>query len=731
MIPLLKTKAYKVLIIAFLSLTSIVLISQLPYIKFDYNLQNLFPAEDPDLQFYLEHKEIFGYDNDYLLIGIKNKGSLLDTAFLQKVNQLTKQLSAFQSIEKVYSPTKLKIVLSTPTGLIGVPLLHISNPEKLKSDSLKIHKNKFYKAFFNFEKNALKVGIKHAHLERKDQSDKLVSKIEHSISLVGFEDYYLAGKAKAQKVFIGLLESEFALFLAIGLVIILTFLIFVFRNWRYVLIPFIIIGLCISWTIGIMIMSGSSFTIITSLIPTILLIIGTSDVIHFFSANFNDNEKEFSEVMVSTFLTSITTAIGFLSLLFINNQLIQKMGFFTALGVLIAYLITLLVVSLTINPLKKVKPIAWTAFNFGILLVWCVRFKKWIVVTFIVITVIAINGVLNIQFDAYLIEDLPGNNKVKQDFMFFDEAFGGSKPWEMAIWSRDSGDVYNLSDIRALKSIHQFLSSKGFSNIISPYTAYRIAYEAKNITNDFDINKGNFRSLTRTVRKIGRYGIIPEITNPSNNYARVTAFIPEWGSKKTIYMNEKIKQFIQSNCPQLNFRITGTTLLIDKTHHMLSSDLINGLIVAIILVGLIGIFVFKTWKAFIILLIPNVLPLLIIASVMGFMGISIQLTTAIIFATSFGIAVDDTIHFCSKFFIKRNKGMSTIWSLKASLQSTGKAMTLTTIILMFGFSVFCFSTFGATFYVGLFISLTLLIALLIDLTLLPLLILLLFPNHSK
>ena len=196
------------------------------------------------------------------------------------------------------------------------------------------------------------------------------------------------------------------------------------------------------------------------------------------------------------------------------------------------------------------------------------------------------------------------------------------------------------------------------------------------------------------------------------------------GSKKVKELNEKFEQFFQSEIDHslIGYKMTGTALLVDKNNEFLATNMIFGLSIAFLLIALLIGIIFRSIKMALLSIIPNVIPLAFIGGLMGFLGTNINMSTSIIFTIAFGIAVDDTIHFLSKFKIEGSKGKSLMYSLKRTYLSTGKAIVLTTLILCGGFVSLIFSDFKSTFLIGAYVSLILFMAVLTDLLLLPILL---------
>jgi hypothetical protein len=195
-----------------------------------------------------------------------------------------------------------------------------------------------------------------------------------------------------------------------------------------------------------------------------------------------------------------------------------------------------------------------------------------------------------------------------------------------------------------------------------------------------------------------------------------TGLFPEYGSKKTFEYIEQLEK-LDSESQYVSLQPTGTTYLIDKSHMLLSQKLISGLLFAFLLISILLSFYFKSTKWLLITLLPNILTLVSVAGIIGWLGIPLQLTNAIIFIVSFGIVVDDTIHFLASYF--KNRKSSRNNAVELTLQNTGKSIIYTSIILLAGFSIFTISSFGATFQFGLFLFISILIAVLVDIIFLP------------
>lgn len=229
------------------------------------------------------------------------------------------------------------------------------------------------------------------------------------------------------------------------------------------------------------------------------------------------------------------------------------------------------------------------------------------------------------------------------------------------------------------------------------------------------------------VKKFLKKGKFKNIITSDGLRARITGRMKDVGSLKTEILNQKFNATIQSDL--IDYRLTGSPGLIDKNNSLLSVNMLEGLLIAFVAIALLMGLLYKSFRMVLVAIIPNILPLLIIGACIGFSGIGLKISTSIVFTIAFGIAVDDTIHFMSKLKIELGKGKSLLYAMKRTFISTGKAIIITSFILVAGFGVLMISMFNGTFYIGILISITLFIAVLSDLLLIP--VLLIYLSSKK
>jgi predicted RND superfamily exporter protein len=236
------------------------------------------------------------------------------------------------------------------------------------------------------------------------------------------------------------------------------------------------------------------------------------------------------------------------------------------------------------------------------------------------------------------------------------------------------------------------------------------------------------------VRKLLRRKELESVTklfiDPETNTVRISGKVGDLGRLHYEELDRQLMAFISDHRLNQNMqcRVTGTAHLIDLNNRYLVDNMVLDLLLSVIVIGIIMAFIYKSWKMFFLTIIPNIIPLVLVAGIMGFVGIPIKISTSIIFNIAFGIAVDDTIHFLARVRTLLGDGLSLPYAVKRTFLTTGKAMIVTTLILCGGFMTLVFSDFLGTYYIGLLITLTLIIGVITELIFAPLVVLFFFKK---
>ena len=743
-------------LILLIGLLSLAFFVNLRYLKLDYRFENFFPAKDPDLNFYYDFVKEFETDNDFFIIGVKNEKGIFKQDFLTKVDALTDSIQKIKNVAEVTSPTKLKFPVVGPIGVISVPYLHVNRPELYQKDSIRIYESQnLVGSLFSEDAKTLSLQVKHLPNLAKSPSDSLVLAIENTLQSFGFDEAHAAGKIKGQYYFTQQMVFELLLFIGVSIGLVAIFLFISFRAFWGIWVPLIVIGLSVLWMLSIMGIIDKPINLMTTLLPTILFVVGISNVVHLleryiYELRNGKTKKEaiktsFKEVGFATFLTSFTTAVGFFTLNTINIVPVKEFGTYTAIGVLISFLLAFSLLPSVLVITKKPKIAAqsndghfWTLVLHR-LLMWILPNRK--IVGFILLGLIGISaaGISMLKVDNFFVEDWTINEETKNDYLFFEKELSGFRPFELAVFSKDSNQTFNDYNLLVqLDSIESALHKTYQTNfIVSPLnfvkTANQSLHGGKTEFYALPSSEKEYKKLKAKFRNYKASGLNTYL-NEKATKARFSSKVIDYGGHQMNLLNdeffEKINKTIDTET--IDVQITGMPYLVDKNNKNLSKNLLFGLSIAFAIVALLMAILYRSVPMIIVALIPNILPLALIAALMGFLGIDLKIATSIVFTIAFGIAVDDTIHFLSKYKIELRKHRSRLYALKRTYLQTGKAIVVTSLILSAGFLILILSQVTSTFYIGFLISLTLIFALISNLFLLPVLILFFYmPKRKK
>lgn len=713
-----------------------------PKIVFDYDFESFFPQDDEELAYFYAFREEFGNDNDYLLIALGAE-DIFERSFLEKATAVNEKLKELELVEGTVSLLDMKEPVIGPFGVRNRQTLDLDADLPKQAEKL-MNSPQWSGNLLDSGADYLLIIVNNQNQIAKEDGDKLYAEIAGILSDSGIDDIKTAGKIKAQGEFVELLQEEFAFFLSISFVLIVVLLFVIFRSFWGVVIPLLILAIGILWSMAFSLYFGKPLDVMSVMQPTILSVIGLAALVHFFNHYLNmlrDGDardvavkESFSELSIAVFLTALTTALGFLSLFFTSVPSLKLFGLYTGIGVMIMFLAVV-----TIAPgLLYMVPALKSAQSDSLRTLWRIGMrsaflsvtKKRITIVWVFVFLSLLSGLAltDLRINGYILDNLPRNHELVKEFEFFDEKFGGSKPFELSLRVGEKADnLLEKEVLLELEKLENFVRENYESGVIlSPLSAVKGINKALNSgsENAFRLpSQGQFDRVREFVPQALEQSPV-QILSDGYTKGRMSTRTADMGSLKSKALNDNLYGFLEKEIDEnlVEVRLTGTSHLIDISHESVTRQMARGLGVAFLIVAVVAGFLFRSWRISMVVLLPNIIPLLWMCGVIWLLGIELKLTTAIIFTVAFGIVVDDSIHFMSKMRIELAKGKSWFYALKRTYLETGKAIILTTLILGTGFSVLTLSQFGVTYYSGLLISLALIFALLADLLLLPLML---------
>ena len=712
-------------------------------LKFSYDYEDFFPKGDPDLDFYYTFRDQFEHDDNFLLVGLKPKEGILNTKFLTSVDSATNKIQRSDYAERVYSIANFRYFIKSPFGFIDYPALHIYEPEKYAVDSGRIKLDERISGKLisdNFTTTV--IFIKTDDTLSQQESVLFIDDVKQSLQESGISDYHLLGKSNFQVELVKLQRKEFFLYsmLSVLLVAVVTYLLF--RKIWAVLISMTTVAISLIIFTGILGFSQIEQNVMSTLFPIVIIIIGISDAIHFLGKYIielrKNNKREIalfktlSDIGFATLLTAVTSAIGFLTMLTSNVPPIRFFGVLSALGVLLVYIVVLFLISplLKLFTLKQLDKFGYAGENKWGGIVEIIynsgknHTRKMLTISAVILLIFTY-GMTQITTDIHLEAGMPKNAKITEDFHFFEENFNGFRPFEIAAVAQNNYVISDPVVLREIEKVEAFVKQQeiinGLQSITMVYKSLNRAYNGDNPAEyKLPEDENMFSIYDRDLKRV-KLSELNILISEDKKYGRISGFLSDAGTDSIRVVQKKINEFITQNTnPEIvDFKITGTGIIFDKNTEYLRNNIISGVLLAFLCIGIVMAFMFRNWKMVIISIIPNVIPLVVCAGIMGLLKIELDAPTSIIFGISYGIAVDDTIHFLSKFKIEKQKGFSTEQAIRNTFQETGKAVFSMSVILFFGFMILLISPTAATFNIGLLTGITLFSAVWPDVYLLP------------
>lgn len=750
----------KIIIIIAIILATVFFSFQWKHMRFTYTEANLLPDDHEVNIIYNQFLDIFGEEGNLIVLGVKDS-SLFTVEKLNAWNKFSESFNAYDEVESVVSIKALKKLIknSEKQKFELEPFIIDSLKNNKEVDSLKNELFNQYPFYDNFLFNKDNGTVRTAIYLKKDivntsvRKDFIITTLEKKIN--DFEqqeglDVRVSGMPYIRTLNSQNIIDEIGLF--IGGALIVTSLIFFmfFRSFRATFISLIVVSIGVMWTFGIIGLLNYEITVLTALIPPLIIVIGIPNCIFLINKyqhevkQHGNKVKSLQRVIIkignATLMTNITTASGFATFILTESKLLKEFGIVASLSILAIFLLCLLIIPIvyTFLPYPKARHLQHLNKR------WISSFVNWmermvkehrfaIYATAVGLLAISIIGIYQIRISGSIIEDMPKKTEFYKDIMFFEKEFNGIMPLEIMIDTKRKKGVMKLSTLKRMQALEEeILETPELSKPISIVGLAKYSKQA--------YYNGNPKYYQLPTSQENSF-ILPYIKNSTSNsdinllqnfvdstgqYARITTYMKDVETERIERIEEDLIEKINKVFPKekYNVTITGKALVFQKGTNYLVKNLVISLSLAILLIASFMAYMFRSFRMILISLIPNILPLLITAGIMGFLGIPIKASTILVFSIAFGISVDDTIHFLAKY---RQELQVNHWKIRksvyASLRETGISMFYTSIVLFFGFSVFTISSFGGTVALGALVSTTLLFAMLSNLLLLPSLLL--------
>ena len=727
-------------------------------IRFTYTEANLLPATHPENIKYKSFTDKFGEEGNLIVISVKDS-TLFTIEKLNAWNELSHSFKDHEDVSTVIAfgdLQKLKKNKSSRQFYIE-PFIKDSISEESELELLKneiFNNSPFYDKFLiNSESKAvrtainLKTEVVNTVLREQFVNNVLlprVSEFEQKYNL----DVRISGMPYVRTKYSETIKAELGKFLILALIVTSLIFFLFFRSFRATLISIIAVSIGVMWTLGIVGILEYELTVLTAIIPPLIIVIGMPNcifLINKYQHELNKHgdkslslQKVITKIGNVTLMTNVTTASGFATFITTDSKLLNEFGLVASLSILSIFILCLLIIPIVYSFLPKPGEKHLEHQNrkwINNLLNWMVSVVKTkrieVYIISVVLLALSIIGIYKIEISGSFIDDMPRNTEFFDDILYYEKEFNGILPLEIYIDSKRKKSITKLSTIKKMEIVENLITK--FPELSRPISVVSLVKYSKQAFYNGNpkyyqvpTSQENSFILSYAKNSTSDVDLLNNFVDSTGQYTRITTFMKDMKIERMERIEEELNAEIKKVMPSDRFEVflTGKAYLFQKGTYFLVENLVWSLGLAVVLISLFMAYLFRNFRMIIISLIPNLLPLLITAGLMGYIGIPIKPSTILIFSIAFGISVDDTIHFLAKY---RQELQENKWQVKKSVynsvRETGLSMFYTSIVLFFGFSVFIVSNFGGTVALGSLVSGTLLLAMLSNLLLLPSLLL--------
>lgn len=726
-------------------------------VKLTYDFAKVVPTDDPDYVDYMAFKQTFGEDGNILAIGFQTD-RLFEKDFFNHFLHLNQTLKNIDGVERIVSPAEL-YQLSMNEDSDKLQLLKLTENmlnTQGEADSLrmKLKQLPFYNSLiYNDSSNVALIAIT-LQKQKLDSKERiaLVQQIEETCEQFGKHndvEMHYSGLPYVRTIYSSKVADEIKIFTYLAILITALFIFIFFRFYSAVLYSLIVVLMGVICTLGSIELFGFRITLLTGLIPPLIVIIGIQNCIYLLNVYHQEFRAHGNKMLgiirliskngLPLFLTNFTTAIGFLVFSFSGSVILDQFAWIAGFNLMLIYVISLVFIPIVYSYLpppteKQVKHLDSVRLNkiMDICYEWVHNKRRWIYSGVLVVIAISLLGATKVRTLGYVIDDLPVHDKVYTDLKFFEHHLKGVLPYEIVIDTKKINGVKDLVTLQKINRLQKELATfPEFSKSVSLVDFIKFANQGYNngdvryylIPGALEI-EDMMRALPKNQTAGG--GLLKSMVDSTYRQARISVQMADIGSVEMKRLNRDVHNKLNEIFPEDKYdtRITGTSLIFLKGNDYMVKNLLTSMTAALIIISLMMAVLFFSWKMVLIALLPNIIPLLMTLGIMGYFDIRLKPSTIIIFSVAYGIVVDFTIHYLAKY---RNSLKKHDWNMSqaipASMREAGPSIIYTAVALFFGFIIFAASDFGGTIALGVLTSLALLFGMLMNLLLLPSLLL--------
>ena len=731
-------------------------------VELSYEANKSIPLDNLKYKDYQQFKKLFGEDGNLMVIGVQTD-DFFKADFFHDYVQLNSDLKKVPFVENVLSvPFAINLVKNDSTHkLTAGPLFKGDNLQQAELDSLSaiFHTLPFYKGLLYNEQTRsymMLVNINKGVMNTAKRIDvvKNIMALGNAFGEKHHTEVRMSGLPLIRTIMATKVADELKLFLKLSFVLTALILFLFFRSFGSVLMSMIVVAIGVVWSVATIVLLGYKITLLTGLIPPLIVVIGIPNCVYFLNKYHTEYAKDgnktralvhmIQKMGIVTLFTNLTAAIGFGVFCFTKSSILREFGVVAGLNIMFIFMISFIFLPSVLSylPAPKTKHTSYLDNRlFRALLdgltALVFTYRKWVYAATVLMILVAVTGMLRLKSEAYMLDDIPKSDKLYTDLKFFEHNFKGVMPLEISVDTKKKNGVVNLKTLEKLDELSKLITAQTyFARPLSVAEGIKFAKQAYyngdssnySIPNQFDIGflapylrmKGGDANATKEAATFSR--LVSSFMDSTRQVARVSVNMADVGSRELPILLDSLRPQVNAifDTAQYKVTFTGTSVIFLEGSRFIINGLTESILLAFVLIIFCMLYLFRSWRMLIISIIPNVIPLAVTAGVMGWAGIALKPSTVLVFSVALGIAIDVTIRFLVNFKQELpHNNLDISATVKQTIHETGLSIIYTSMILFAGFMIFSFSEFGGTKALGWLTSLTLILAMVTNLTILP------------
>jgi predicted RND superfamily exporter protein len=744
-------------------------------VKLSYDFAKAIPTNHPKYLDYQQFKQRFGDDGNLIVVGVRD-AEFFTVEHFNHYRTLQESLRKVACVEDVLAvPGTVELQRdSTGERLESAKIFSnlITDQAILDSQALRFKRVMFYRELlYNPETDAYLMAVRvnkdsmnsPARVQIVDDIQQVVSAYQKNLPEV---ETHISGLPLIRTILAGRIQQEMKWFLIASLVLSILILLLFFRSLTTTLLSMTVVITGVIWSVALIHLMGYKITLLTALLPSLVVVIGIPNCIYFINkyhsgyllrSDLEEKERKYqslvdmvSKMGVVTLFCNITAAIGLGVFALTKSAVLSEFGMVAGVSILLIFVVSfvLLPAALSYLPAPKSRELKyldarWIGRWLSAIELWVFQHTRKVMLVTGLVLLVSFLGIMRLKSVAFLVDDLPKKDPVYQDMKFFETHFKGIMPLEIVIDAKKKRGLRGLKPYRLIDSLADFLHQQPEMNRpLSITEGLKMATQAFNdqdtnayrMPGDFEAvfmmdllnqrGSGNGNGLTKMMRSF---------IDSNKQYTRVSVSMKDVGTERLPELLQKIeKEAVRLFDTSYHVTLTGTSITFLEGSKFIINGLKESIFWAFLLIALCMLYLFRSMRILLCSLIPNLIPLVITAGIMGWTGVPLKPSTVLVFSVALGIAVDITIRFLVNYrqVLPEHQG-NVFDAVRSTVQQTGLSIIYTSLVLMVGFIIFCASQFGGTFALGWLTSVTLFTATLTNLIVLPILLNYLAPKNQK